>query len=385
MKALFISITEPCMIGDEESLLQRIHQGGTEFVSVGEAFGARSLFRVASGAVEKSPGRDVQRGQRLQQEFQCDGRVDANVFRQFEDHPDVLLDDVEHADLFLQRPAPELMGDGQAVLVARVQVGLQRSDVLRVKIFRAGHVRSPPVTCGEHQGVVGLFRMFSQHLLGYRRGGSGEVDVVEVVLVDPVGGDHDQIAGAKRKHLRRPDFGYPVADDASGQPRAGSDVNTRRVLGDQVCGDVSDPGPGQRAAREIHPRQGHRGPPGSGQHAMAELNQDFDPLARGSLQRLNGAHRGSRGVRSVAETVDHPEQRGVVHRCRPRSAGHRRRARPAVDDPRSPIPSGLAGHSHARSRTGRNPFPHFDDGSVAERGFHDQPVHQSARTRQAHA
>ena len=74
------------------------------------------------------------------------------------------------------------------------------------------------MACGEHQGVVGLFRMFSQRYLGYRRCGSGEVDVVEVVLIDPVSGDHDQIADAKRNHLRRPDFGYPVAYDASGQP-----------------------------------------------------------------------------------------------------------------------------------------------------------------------
>ncbi|EUA50834.1 hypothetical protein I552_1774 [Mycobacterium xenopi 3993] len=35
------------------------------------------------------------------------------------------------------------------------------------------------------------------------------------------------------------------------------------------------------------------------------------------------------------------------------------------------------------SRTGRNPFPHFDECSPTRRGFHDQPVHQAARTGQA--
>jgi hypothetical protein len=54
------------VIGDEEPFLQRIHQGGTEFVTVGQALGAGPLFRVALGAVEKSPGGDVERGQRLQ-------------------------------------------------------------------------------------------------------------------------------------------------------------------------------------------------------------------------------------------------------------------------------------------------------------------------------
>ena len=55
----------------------------------------------------------------------------------------VLLDDIEHADLFFQGPAAKLIADGQAVFVARVQVRVQRSNVLGVKIIDAGHVETP--------------------------------------------------------------------------------------------------------------------------------------------------------------------------------------------------------------------------------------------------
>jgi hypothetical protein len=55
----------------------------------------------------------------------------------------VVLDDVEHADAFLQGPTSELVADGQAVFIARVQVGLQRSDVLGVKVVGVGHVEAP--------------------------------------------------------------------------------------------------------------------------------------------------------------------------------------------------------------------------------------------------
>ena len=58
------------MIGDEEPLLQGVHQGRAELVAIGEVFGAGPLFRETSGAVEEPPGGDVERGQRLQQEFQ---------------------------------------------------------------------------------------------------------------------------------------------------------------------------------------------------------------------------------------------------------------------------------------------------------------------------
>ena len=71
------------------------------------------------------------------------GPVDRCLFIEFIDQPEVVLDDVEHADSFLQGPASELVADGQAVLVARVQVGLQRSDVLGVKVVGVGHVEVP--------------------------------------------------------------------------------------------------------------------------------------------------------------------------------------------------------------------------------------------------
>ena len=61
---------------------------------------------------------DVEWNQQLQQELQRDRRVDAHVLRDFEDQPDVLFDDVEQADLFLQGPAPEFVADRQGCLVA---------------------------------------------------------------------------------------------------------------------------------------------------------------------------------------------------------------------------------------------------------------------------
>ena len=72
-------------IGYEKPLLQRIHQGGAEFVAVGKTFGAGSLFRVTLVAVEKPPGCDVERCERLHQEFQRDRRVVSEVLRKFED------------------------------------------------------------------------------------------------------------------------------------------------------------------------------------------------------------------------------------------------------------------------------------------------------------
>jgi hypothetical protein len=40
---------------------------------------------------------------------------------------------------------------------------------------------------------------------------------------------------------------------------------------------------------------------------MTELDQDFEPLAGGPLDHIDGAHRGGRGSRTVAEAVDHTE------------------------------------------------------------------------------
>jgi hypothetical protein len=45
---------------------------------------------------------------------------------------------------------------------------------------------------------------------------------------------------------------------------------------------------------------------------MTELDQDFEPLAGGPLDRIDGAHRRGRGSRTVTEAVDHTEQSGFV-------------------------------------------------------------------------
>ena len=121
-------------------MYKRQHQGRPECVAVGKIFGASPLFRVPLGAVEKPPGCHVERSERLQQKFECDGGVDSGVFGDREGRPCVLLDDVEHADFFFQGPASKLITDGQAVFIARVQVRVQRSDVLGVKIIDASHV-----------------------------------------------------------------------------------------------------------------------------------------------------------------------------------------------------------------------------------------------------
>ncbi len=55
----------------------------------------------------------------------------------------MVLDDVEHADSFLQCPAPELMADRKAVLVTRAQIRPQCGDVLSVKLVCIGHIETP--------------------------------------------------------------------------------------------------------------------------------------------------------------------------------------------------------------------------------------------------
>jgi hypothetical protein len=42
------------------------------------------------------------------------------------------------------------------------------------------------------------------------------------------------------------------------------------------------------------------------------LDQDFEPLAAGPLQRIHGAHCGARGGRTVTEAVDHTEQSRTI-------------------------------------------------------------------------
>ena len=190
-----------------------------------------------------------------------------------------------------------------------------------------------------------------------------------------------QIAGADRNHLcgsRFPGSGSRRCRRPGAQ-RNGCEYRWH-VLGDQVGGDVSDPGPVRLAGREIDARQGHRGPSGAGQHAVAELDQDFDPLAAARrCERFHGAQCRVRGSRAVTESVDHAEQSSLtIDADRDRLvtadvlAG---RGRPAV--------AHSIGPEAALSCTGRNPFPHFDDRSAPECGFHDQPVHQAAGTGQA--
>ena len=68
-------------VGDEEALLQRIHQRGAELVTVGEIFGAGPLLFVSSCAVKESARCHVECRQRLQQKLQRDSGVDAGVRR----------------------------------------------------------------------------------------------------------------------------------------------------------------------------------------------------------------------------------------------------------------------------------------------------------------
>ena len=67
----------PDAIGDEESLLQGIHHRVAELVAIGEILGAGPLLLVTLCAVEESACRDVERGQRLQQEGQRHRPVEA--------------------------------------------------------------------------------------------------------------------------------------------------------------------------------------------------------------------------------------------------------------------------------------------------------------------
>ena len=92
-------------------------------------------------------------------------------------------------------------------------------------------------------------------------------------------------------------------------------------------------------ACEIDPRQGHRDPSGAAQHAVAELDQNLEPLAARAVERIDGAQCGGRGGRAVAESVHHAEQGSAHRRCRSRSPGRRRRTRRAAGDPRSPTRS----------------------------------------------
>lgn len=89
------------VVGDEEPLLQRIHQRVAEFVAICQPIRAIPLFRVAPVAVDESAHGHVEGSQQLQQELQRDRPVDAHVLRDLENQADVVLDDFERADLIL--------------------------------------------------------------------------------------------------------------------------------------------------------------------------------------------------------------------------------------------------------------------------------------------
>ncbi len=115
-------------IGDEEPLLQRVHHGVAELVAVLQIVGASALLL-------GSTCRGVQRSKGVQQKRQRLRAVEArNLLYQFVDQPGVLLDDLEHADVVVQRLAPELVSDTQVVRTAGLQVSAQRGLVLVVEI-----------------------------------------------------------------------------------------------------------------------------------------------------------------------------------------------------------------------------------------------------------
>src|SRR6202021_4318597 len=125
----------PSAISDEESLLQGIHHRVAELVAIGEILGAGPLLLVTFCAVEESACRDVERGQRLQQECQRHRPVEAGkLHHQPVVKLRVFLDDLQHADVVVQCPAAELMTDREVFLVAGLEVTSQRSRVCSVEI-----------------------------------------------------------------------------------------------------------------------------------------------------------------------------------------------------------------------------------------------------------
>ena len=69
------------VVGDEEALLQRVHQRATELVAVGEVLGAGPLLFVTPCAVKESASGNVECRQRLQQELQGGGGVGGRLGR----------------------------------------------------------------------------------------------------------------------------------------------------------------------------------------------------------------------------------------------------------------------------------------------------------------
>ena len=77
------------------------------------------------------------------------------------------------------------------------------------------------MTRSEHQRVVGLLGVFTQDFIGYNSGRAGEVNVIQMIFGNAVGGDDDQVAGAQPYDLGWSDLGNAVADDACGKACAG--------------------------------------------------------------------------------------------------------------------------------------------------------------------
>ena len=179
----------PGAIGDEESLLQGIHHRVAELVAIGEILGAGPLLLVTLCAVEESACRDVERGQRLQQEGQRHRPVEAGkLHHQPAEKLRVFLDDLQHADVVVQCAAPELMTDREVFLVAGLQVTTQRSRVRSVEIVVC-HPDTPRCravsTSASSLSLAWLCRICSA--IAQRR--RGEVDAVQMVFVDAVTGD----------------------------------------------------------------------------------------------------------------------------------------------------------------------------------------------------
>ncbi len=106
-------------IGDEKPLLQRVHHGIAELVAIGEIVGAGPLFF-------GSLCRGIEGGEGVQQESQRLRAIEVrNLLRQLADKLGVFLDDLQHADVVMQRLAPELIAHAEVVRAARLQVGTQ--------------------------------------------------------------------------------------------------------------------------------------------------------------------------------------------------------------------------------------------------------------------
>ena len=84
---------------------------------------------------------------------------------------------------------------------------------------------------GEHQRVIGLPAVCVEDVLGDRHRGCGEVDALNMVFEDAVGGDDEQVAWADRNLMRGQRVGNPVAHDATGQQGRRPDLHAPGPLG----------------------------------------------------------------------------------------------------------------------------------------------------------